>query len=120
MNPIIFILYVVLTAGILLLLVTALPAINQLKALLKDLEKTSAEARVLVIQMKSLTEKVEKDVEKVDAILEASRETVTTVSSSLKMINKSMVAKSAGVFAIIPAIKFGWDLVRKFRGGKGK
>lgn len=115
---IIFIVALILSVGFLMLVLSLVPAINQLKALLVDLEKTSVEARNLTIQLKAVSEKVDKDVDKFDAILDASKDTVEAVSNSVKLINKSVIKKSAGLLAFLPAIKFGWDLVKKIKGGK--
>lgn len=115
---IIFIVALILSVGFLMLVLTLVPAINQLKSLLVDLEKTSREARDLTAKIKVISEKVDKDVEKVDALLDASKETVEVVSNSLKFIDKNVLKKSAGLLAFIPAIKFGWNLVKKFKGGK--
>jgi predicted PurR-regulated permease PerM len=119
---IIFIVALILSVGFLMLVLTLVPAINQLKSLLVDLEKTSREVRDLTAKIKVVSEKVDKDVEKVDAILDASKETVEVVSNSLKFINKNVLKKSAGFLAFIPAIKFGWNLVKKFKykGGKNE
>ncbi len=106
--------------GILILMIFSIPVIMRLRSLLADLEKTSTEARELVSRLKSLSEKVEKDVERVDAVLDASKDTIQAVSGAVKKIDKSVFAKSAGFFALIPAIKLGWDLVKKIKGGKQK
>ena len=114
---IIFIVALILSIGFLMLVLTLVPAINQLKSLLVDLEKTSREVRDLTTKIKVVSEKVDKDVEKVDALLDASKETVEVVSNSLKFLNKNVLKKSAGLLTFIPAIKFGWKLVKKFKGG---
>lgn len=102
----------------LILVFTLVPAINQLKSVLTDLGKTSNEFRDLTIRLKALSEKVDRDVDKFDAVLDASKETVETVSSTVKFIDKNVLKKSAGLLAFLPAIKFGWDLVKKYKGGK--
>ena len=117
---IIFIVALILSVGFLMLVLTLVPAINQLKSLLVDLEKTSGEFRDLTIKMKAVSEKVDQDVEKVDAILDSSKETVDIVSRAMKLINKNVLKKSAGFLALIPAIKFGWNLVRKYKHKGGK
>jgi predicted PurR-regulated permease PerM len=108
---------VVLLTGFSLLVFSLVPTINQLRSLLADLEKTSSEARDLVTNLKSVSGKVDTDLEKVDKILEATNETVTTVKESLKFVNTKVLKQSAGLLALIPAIKFGWDLIKKFRKG---
>jgi uncharacterized protein YoxC len=115
---IIFIVALVLSVGFLLVVFSVVPAINQFKALLIDLEKTSTEARELTIRLKILSEKIDEDVEKVNELIDTSKETFSAVSKSVKMINASIFKKYSGLIALIPAIKFGWNIVRKIKGGK--
>jgi len=119
MNPtvtiIIFIVALLLAVGFLMLVLTLVPAINQLKSLLKDLEKTSVETRDLMSEIKNVTVKVDRDIDKVDALLDSSKETVDTVRHTLKYIDKNVLKKSAGLIAMIPAIKFGWNVIKKFK-----
>lgn len=115
---IVFIAALIGSIALLIIALTLVPAINQLRSVLKELEKTSNEFRELTIRLKILSEKVDRDVDKFDAVLDASRETVETVSSTVKYIDKNLLKKSAGFLALIPAIKFGWDLVKKYKGGK--
>jgi predicted PurR-regulated permease PerM len=115
-TSIIFIVALLLSVGFLLLVLTLIPAINQLRSLLKDLEKTSCEVRDLAAHMKSISEKVDRDIEKVDGILDASKETVDSVRHTLKFIDKNVLKKSAGLLALIPAIRFGWNLIKKHKG----
>lgn len=115
---IIFIVALILSVGFLLLVFTLIPAINQLKYFLIDLEKTSTEFRGLSIKLKEVADKVDHDVEKVDSILDNSQEAMKNISSTLKFFNKNVFKQSAGLFALIPAIKLGWKLVKKHKGGK--
>ena len=94
---------------------TLVPAITQLKSLLKDLEKTSSEVRDLAASLKSVSGKVDKDIEKFDVVLDSTMETVGTVKESLKFLNKNLLKQTAGLLALIPAIRFGWNLVKKIR-----
>jgi len=112
---IVFIVALIVSVGFLMLVLTLVPAINQLKSLLKDLEKTSSETRDLVANLKDVSGKVNRDIEKVDTILDSTKEIVEVVKKSLKFIDKNVLKKSAGLLALIPAIKFGWNLVRKFK-----
>lgn len=118
MTILIFIVALTLCVGVLLVVFTLVPALNQLRCTLADMEKTSGEIRDLAKRVKFLTERVDADLGHVEAVLEASRETVEVVSTSMKMINKNVLAKSAGLMAFIPAIRFGWNLVRKLKGRK--
>ncbi|MCP4154947.1 MAG: hypothetical protein GY757_44905 [bacterium] len=118
MDPILAVVLILSTAVLLSLGVAFLGVLSNLKSLIVDLEKTSTEARELSNNLRKITEKVDNDLNKVDDILDASKETVTIVSSSLKAINMNIVTKSAGILAFIPAIKLGWNLVRKLKGGK--
>jgi predicted PurR-regulated permease PerM len=112
---IIFVVALILSVGFLMLVLTLVPAINQLKSLLKDLEKTSAEARDLALKLKSVSGKVEKDIEKFDLVLDYTKETMGTVKESLKFINRSVLKQTAGVFGLVSAIRVGWNLIKKFK-----
>lgn len=115
---IVFIAALIFSVGFLVLVLTLVPAINQLKSLLTDLERTSSQFRDLAIRLKILSEKVDQDLGKIDAVLDSSKETVEVVTDSLKYINVNILKRSAGLFAFIPAIKLGWNLVKKIKGGK--
>ncbi|MCX6579363.1 MAG: DUF948 domain-containing protein [Candidatus Aminicenantes bacterium] len=115
---IVFVAALIFSVGFLVLVLTLVPAINQLKSLLTDLERTSSQFRDLAIRLKILSEKLDQDLDKVDAVLDSSKETVEVVSDSLKYININILKRSAGLLAFIPAIKFGWNLVKKIKGGK--
>lgn len=115
MNATVSVIIIILSVGFLLLVLTLIPAINQLKSLLKDLEKTSSETRDLLGKLKEVTGNVNRDIEKVDNILDSTKETMDVVKKSLKFINTNVLKQSAGLLALIPAIKFGWNLVRKFK-----
>lgn len=115
---IVFIVALIISIGFLLLVISLVPAINQLKELLKDLQRTSNQATDLIARLKVISEKVEIDLGKIDSVIDSSKETVETISDSLRYININILKKSAGLLAFIPAIKFGWKLVKKFKGGK--
>ncbi|UCH92424.1 MAG: hypothetical protein JSV88_19295 [Candidatus Aminicenantes bacterium] len=106
---------VVLILSVLILLFTLVPAIIQLRLLLKDLERTSSEARELAARLKSVSGKVDEDIVKFDEILDSTKETMGTVKESLKFVNKRVLKQTAGILALIPAIKLGWELVKKFK-----
>jgi len=40
------------------------------------------------------------------------------VSKTLSLVNKNVLRKSASALAVIPAIRFGWNMVRKMKGGR--
>jgi uncharacterized protein YoxC len=117
-TTILFLTALIFSVGFLLLIILLVPAINRLRSTLEDMEKTSVQVRDLAIKLKELSVKVDRDVEKFDAVLNASKETAEVVADSVKLINRNFLKKSAGLLAFIPAIKFGWNLVRKFKGGK--
>jgi predicted PurR-regulated permease PerM len=112
---IIFIVALILSVGFLMLVLSLVPTINQLKSLLKDLEKTSTEARELAMQLKSVSGKVDKDIEKFDQILDSTKETMSTVKRSLKFLNKNVLQQTAGVLGLVSAIRFGWRFVKKLK-----
>ena len=117
---ILFVVALIFCVGFLLLVISLVPTINQLKSLLTDLEKTSSEARDLVVKLKDVSTKVDQDVAKFDTILDSSKEAVENVSKSLKFVNKKILKQSAGFFALIPAVKMGWDLIKKIKSKGGK
>ena len=112
---IIFVVALILSVGFLMLVLSLVPTINQLKSLLKDLEKTSAEARDLALQLKSVSGKVDKDIEKFDQILDSTKETVGTVKESFKFLNKNILKQTAGVLGLVSAIRLGWNFVKKLK-----
>lgn len=115
---IIFVVALIVSLGFLLLVINLIPTINQLKSLLIDLEKTSSEFRTLTHQLKHISEKVDNQTDQIGAIIESSKNTVSVVSNTIGMINHNFLKKSAGLLALLPAIRFGWNLVKKHRGGK--
>ena len=115
---IIFVVALVVSLGFLLLVVTLVPAIQQFKSLMIDLEKTSIEARDLARETKRLLTLAEERLDKVDSVLSQSKRTVEHVGDTLSFINHNVLRRSAGLLAFLPAVKMGWNLVKKFKGGK--
>lgn len=114
---IVFIVALVLALGFLILVLTLIPVINQLKSLLADMEKTSFEVRELSREFRKLGSSVEERLDKMDVVLDASKETVESAGDTLHFINHNVLKRSVGLFALIPAIRFGWKIVKKIRGG---
>ena len=117
---IIFIVALIFSVGFLLVVISLVPALNQLKSLLSDLEKTSYEARKLTIKLQDVSEKVDDDLAKINSIIDTTRESVGSISNSLKFLNKNLLKQSAGLLAFIPALKLGWKFVKKRKGGKNE
>jgi hypothetical protein len=115
---IIFVVALVFSLGFLLLVITLIPAIQQFKALMADMEKTSLEVRDLAREAKRLGAIAEDRLEKVDTILAHSRRTVENAGDTLQFINHNVLRRSASLLAFLPAIKMGWNLVKKIKGGK--
>lgn len=113
----IFIVALIFSVGFLLIVLSLVPAINQFKSLLVDLEKTSSKIRDLSSRFEIIGEKVDIDLNKVDAVLNTSKEAIENVNESLRYININVLKRSAGLLAFIPAIKFGWKLIKKLKGG---
>jgi predicted PurR-regulated permease PerM len=118
MSVIIFIVALVFSVGFLLLIFSLVPMINQLRFLVMDLQRTSAEVRELSARMRQVTDKVDDKVEKVGDLLEKSQHTIQGISSFFKFFNVNVFKRSAGFMALIPAIKLGWTIVKKIKGGK--
>ena len=115
---VIFIVALLISVGFLILVLTLVPAINQLRSLLFDLEKTSSEVRDLTFKLKGISEKVDEDIDKVDSLLNSSKKTIDVVSKSANLINKNILKRSAGIFTLFSALKFGWNFAKKIKGGK--
>ena len=88
-----------------------------MKSLLADMEKTSFEVRELSREFRKLSSSVEEKLDKMDVVLDASKETVESAGDTLHFINQNVLKRSVGLFALIPAIRFGWKIVKKIRGG---
>ena len=115
---VVFIVALLIAVGFLLLVLTLVPAINQLRLLMADLEKTSGEARELTVKLQGVIDRVDGEAEKVGEIISESRKSIQVVSKTLNMVNRNVLRKSAGVMALIPAFRFGWNMVRKMKGGR--
>lgn len=115
---IIFVVALVFSLGFLLLVITLVPAIQQFKALMVDMEKTSLEVRDLAREAKRLSSMAEDRLEKVDLVLTQSKRTVENAGDALQFISQNVLRRSVGLLAFLPAIKLGWNLVKKIKGGK--
>ena len=115
---IVFVVALVFSLGFLLLVITLIPAIQQFKSLMVDLEKTSVEVRDLAREAKRLSAIAEDRLEKVDMVLSQSRRTVEHAGDALQFISQNVLKRSMGLLAFLPAIKLGWNLVKKIKGGK--
>ena len=117
---IIFIVALIFSVGFLLVVISLVPTLNQLKSLLADLEKTSSEARELTKRLQNVSEKVDDDLAKINSIIDTTKESVGSVSDSIKFLNKNLIKQGAGVLAFIPALKLGWKFMKKRKGGKNE
>jgi len=115
---VVFVVALVFSLGFLLLVITLVPAIQQLRSLLLDLEKTSLEVRDLAREAKRLGAIAEERLEKVDMVISQSKRTVESAAAALHFINHNVLRRSAGWLAFLPAVKIGWNLVKRIRGGK--
>jgi predicted PurR-regulated permease PerM len=115
---IVFVVALVFSLGFLLLVITLVPAIQQFKSLLVDLEKTSLEVRDLAREAKRLGGIAEERLEKVDRVLAQSKRAVESAGDTLHFLNHNLLRRSAGLLAFLPAVRMGWNLVKKIKGGK--
>ncbi|MCU0237758.1 MAG: hypothetical protein MUC72_11880 [Acidobacteria bacterium] len=115
---IVFVVALVFSLGFLLLVITLVPAIQQFKALMADLEKTSLEVRDLAREAKKLSGMAEERLEKIDVVLSQSKRAVENAGDTLHFINHNLLRRSAGLLAFLPAVKMGWSLVKKIKGGR--
>ena len=115
---IVFVVALVFSLGFLLLVITLVPAIQQFKSLMADMEKTSLEVRDLAREVKRLSGIAEDRLDKVDMVLAQSRRAVENAGDTLHFINQNVLRRTAGLLAFLPAIRMGWNLVKKIKGGK--
>jgi hypothetical protein len=115
---IVFVVALVFSLGFLLLVFALIPAIQQFKSTLLDLEKTSLEFRDLARELKRVSVMAEDRLERVDTVLAQSKHAVETVGETLQFINHNVLKRSAGLLAFLPAIRMGWKMVQKIKGGK--
>ncbi|MCX6554467.1 MAG: DUF948 domain-containing protein [Candidatus Aminicenantes bacterium] len=115
---IIFVVALVFSLGFLLLVITLIPAIQQFKSMMLDLEKTSFEVRDLARELKQVSVMAQERLEKVDQVLAQSKRTVENAGEALHFINQNVLRRSAGLLAFLPAVKMGWNLIKKIKGGK--
>ncbi len=113
----IFIVSLIFSVGFLLIVFSIVPTLNQLRSLLKDLEKTSTEARDLVKNINDISEKVGTDLEKINSMVDSTKDTFDTISDSVSFFKKNIFKQSAGMLAFIPAMKMGWKFIKKIKGG---
>ena len=114
---IVFVVALVFSLGFLLLVFSLIPAIQQLKSTLLDLEKTSIEVRDLARELKRVSVMAEDRLERVDTVIAQAKHTVETVGETLQFVNHNVLKRSAGLLAFLPAIKIGWNLIKKIKGG---
>lgn len=115
LTVIVFIVALIFSVGFLLVVLSLVPTLNQLKSMFADIEKTSGEARELIVKLQEIGTKVDRDMEKLDTVLNASKKTVENISESLSYVNKNILKQSASLVALIPAIKIGWSLIKKIK-----
>ena len=115
---IVFVVALVFSLGFLLVVITLVPAIQQFKSLLVDMEKTSLEVRDLAREWKRVSAMAEDRLEKVDMVLAQSSRTVENAGDALQFISQNVLKRSVGLLAFLPAIKMGWNLVKRIKGGR--
>jgi len=115
---ILFVVALVVSLGFLLLVFALIPTIQQFRSTLLDVEKTSLELRDLAREMKKVSVMTQERLGKVDLVLNQSKQAVENAGDVLHFISQNVLRRSAGLLALLPAIKIGWNLVKKIKGGK--
>ena len=115
---VVFVVALVFSLGFLLVVITLVPAIQQFKSLLVDMEKTSLEMRDLAREWKRVSAMAEDRLEKVDMVLAQSSRTVENAGDALQFISQNVLKRSVGLLAFLPAIKIGWNLIKRIKGGR--
>lgn len=103
---IIFIVALIIAVGFLVLVLTLVPAINQLRMLFIELEKTSLEIRGLTADLKKISSSVGDKIDHLDDMVATTRKIVKNIGGILQFINTNIV-KKAGFLTLLPAIKWG-------------
>ena len=109
---IIFIVALIIAVGFLVLVLTLVPAINQLRMLFIELEKTSTEIRGLTAELKKISSNVGEKIENLDGMIATTRKIVKTTGEIMQFINTNII-KKAGILAFLPAIKWGMSLISR-------
>jgi predicted PurR-regulated permease PerM len=107
---IIFIVALCFSAGILALVIVLVPTIKELKNLLVDLQKTSAEVRAITEDIKKISSNVEGKIESFDGIFENSKQIAANVDKAFAMVNSSF-GKHAEWLTLIPAALVAWKAI---------
>jgi uncharacterized protein YoxC len=113
---IIFIVALLISAGFLALVIVLVPTIREVKNLLVDLEKTSAEARELIIEARKISENVEGKLEGFDGIITNAQKITSSVGRAASILNNPIIKQFEWLAALIPAVLLGWKAVSKMRG----
>lgn len=115
---IIFIVALLFSAGFLALVIALIPALRELKNLFIDLQKTSAEARELVIETRMITANVEGKLEGIDGIMANAQKISSSVGKAAALLNNPAFKQFEWLAALIPAVLLGWKAIGKLRGRK--
>ncbi len=113
---ILFIVALLFSAGFLALIITLIPALRELKNLFVDLQKTSAEARELMIEARKISENVEGKLEGIDGLMVNARKLTSSVGKATALLNNPAVKQFEWLIALIPAVLLGWKAVGMMRG----
>jgi hypothetical protein len=109
---IIFIVALLIAVGFLVLVLTLVPAINHLRMLFIELEKTSVEVRELTYELRKISANVGGKIEHMDGMISTVRKIVKTTGEITQFINANIL-KKAGILALFPAIKWGMNYISK-------
>lgn len=115
---IIFIVALLISAGFLALVITLIPALRELNKLIIDLQKTSAEARELVIEARKISENVEGKLNGFNGIMANAQKLTTSVGKATALLNNPAIKQYQWLLALIPAVLMGWKAVGMIRGKK--
>lgn len=108
----------VITLGFILLVAYLLPVLLKLRDLMAEAQSTAAEIRHLAVSLQATSAHVNEDLERVDALLDRSQETMAVVSKAARQVKGIMNKNTYGLLALLPAIRLGWKLVKKIKGGR--
>jgi hypothetical protein len=113
---IIFIVALLISAGFLALIIVLIPALRELKNLFVDLQKTSTEARELMVEARKISENVEGKLEGIDGLMANAQKITSSVGRAASLLNNPAIRQFEWLAALIPAVLLGWKAVSKIRG----
>jgi hypothetical protein len=69
------------------------------------------------IMIKNISARVEDKLDLVDSVIESSKKVIKISGDFASFISSNVFTKAAGITALLPALKLGWQLIKDMKGG---